>query len=408
MEQSLNQYKIFYEVARCGNISKAAEKLYISQPAVSKSIINLESALSTTLFIRSKRGVKLTDEGRTLYESLGIAFDSIERAEKRLKRMEELGIGQIRIGASTSLCKHILLPYLQDYIELYPHVKISIDCKPTCETLKQLKEDKIDIGLICETELDKGYHFMPVCTIQDTFVATKTYLDNLALREEHNSTFREDHNSTLNEKDTPYNNEYSDINTANIYTDYIDADNIDTDDIDTDDIDTDDIDADDINADNIRADNIVFKKSSLDSSTENKNDSLLQNMAGLIMFSDHSVSRHNYSKMTEKEILEKCNLMLLDQGNISRIYIDDYMKDNNINPSQVFEINNMDLLIDFAAIGMGVSGVVREFITDYLKTDQVIELPSDYPIAPRTVGFVYNENNLSVSAKKFLDYVNNE
>ena len=105
--------------------------------------------------------------------------------------------------------------------------------------------------------------------------------------------------------------------------------------------------------------------------------------------------------------MEKCNLMLLDQGNISRIYIDNYMKDNNINPSQVFEINNMDLLIDFAAIGMGVSGVVREFIADYIKSDQVIELPSDYPIAPRTVGFVYNENTLSVSAKKFLDYINN-
>ena len=337
MEQSLNQYKIFYEVARCGNISRAAEKLYISQPAVSKSISNLESALSTPLFIRSKKGVKLTDEGRTLYESLGIAFDSIERAEKRLKRMEELGIGQIRIGASTSLCKHILLPYLQEYIELYPHVKISIDCKPTFETLKQLQDDKIDIGLICETNLDKGYHFMPVCSIHDTFVATKTYLDNLALREEHNSTLNEDDQtqSTV------------------------------------------------------------------------KNNNLIHNMAGLIMFSDYSGKRHDYTKMTEKEILEKCNLMLLDQGNISRIYIDNYMKDNNINPSQVFEINNMDLLIDFAAIGMGVSGVVREFIADYIKNDQVIELPSDYPIAPRTVGFVYNENTLSVSAKKFLDYINN-
>ena len=162
MEQNLNHYKIFYEVARCGNISKAAENLYISQPAVSKSISNLESALSTTLFIRNKRGVKLTDEGRTLFDSLGIAFESIERAEKKLKRMEELGIGQIKIGASTSLCKHVLLPYLQDYIEVNPHVKISIDCKPTFETLKQLKDDKVDIGLICETDLDKGYNFMPI------------------------------------------------------------------------------------------------------------------------------------------------------------------------------------------------------------------------------------------------------
>ena len=109
--------------------------------------------------------------------------------------------------------------------------------------------------------------------------------------------------------------------------------------------------------------------------------------------------------MSEKEILEKCNLMLLDQGNISRIYIDNYMKTNNIQPSQVFEINNMDLLIDFAAIGMGVAGVVKEFISDYLDAEQVIEIPMDYDIAPRTVGFVYNEKSISQTTRKFLDSI---
>lgn len=337
MEQNLNQYKIFYEVARCGNISKAAESLFISQPAVSKSISNLETALSTSLFIRSKRGVKLTDEGRTLYESLEIAFENIERAEKKLRRVDELGIGQIRIGASTSLCKHILLPYLQDYIELYPHVKISIDCKPTFETLKQLKNDKVDIGLICETELEKGYNFMPICSIHDTFIATRTYLDNLIVRE--------DHNSSINNTTTAFNISTPDNNIPEI------------------------------------------------------------NMTGLIMFSDYMDDKRIYNNMSEKEILEKCNLMLLDQGNISRIYIDKYMKDNNIQPSQVFEINNMDLLIDFAAIGMGVACVVKEFITDYIDTAQVIEIPMDYEIAPRTIGFVYNEKSISQTAKKFLDSV---
>lgn len=337
MEQNLNHYKIFYEVARCGNISKAAENLYISQPAVSKSISNLESALSTTLFIRNKRGVKLTDEGRTLFDSLGIAFESIERAEKKLKRMEELGIGQIKIGASTSLCKHVLLPYLQDYIEVNPHVKISIDCKPTFETLKQLKDDKVDIGLICETDLDKGYNFMPICSIHDTFVATKTYLDNLALRLNHES-------------------DNSNVGVKNI---------------------------------------------------NNQDNNILPNMTGLIMFSDYADSRNAHTSMSEKEILEKSSLMLLDQGNISRIYIDNYMKNNNITPSQVFEINNMDLLIDFAAIGMGVAGVVREFISDYLDTEQVIEIPMDYEIAPRTVGFVYNEKSISLTTRKFLDSIAN-
>jgi len=131
MEQNLNYYKIFYETAKSGNISKAAENLYISQPAVSKSIARLEQSLNHTLFIRSKKGVRLPEEGETLFHYLSTAFDSIDTAEKTLKRIGQFGIGQIRIGVSTSLCKHILLSYLQDFIRDNPHVKVSIACNPT-------------------------------------------------------------------------------------------------------------------------------------------------------------------------------------------------------------------------------------------------------------------------------------
>ena len=84
MEQNLNYYKIFYETAKNGSISKAAESLYISQPAVSKSVTKLEQSLGHTLFIRSKKGVRLTEEGQTLFEYLKKAFDSIDTAEKTL------------------------------------------------------------------------------------------------------------------------------------------------------------------------------------------------------------------------------------------------------------------------------------------------------------------------------------
>lgn len=374
MNQNLNYYKIFYEVARCGNISKAAENLYISQPAVSKSISKLEQSLSHTLFIRSKRGVKLTHEGKTLYEHLEKAFDTIDNAEKKLMQISELGMGQLRIGASTSLCKHILLPYLQDFIEANPHVKVSIDCKPTYETLKQLKDDKIDIGLICETELDKGYHFMPIRSIHDTFVATRTYLDNLMLREKHNSSYSSlNYNSTSMHTNTDQHlKNSSDINTVhNIPT----PEHFITDDI-------------------------------PDTESTNNNSSIPTNVAGLLMFTDHSShtdTTTDYTELSQKEILETSNLMLLDQGNISRIYIDNYMKTNNINPTQILEINNMDLLIDFAAIGMGVAGVVREFVSDYIETEQVIEIPLDYEIKPRTVGFVYNDKSINRTTDIFLN-----
>ena len=86
MEQHLSQYKIFYEVARCGNISKAARELYISQPAISKAVSKLEENLGTRLFSRNSRGVLLTREGEILYQHISTAFEAINKGEKELKR----------------------------------------------------------------------------------------------------------------------------------------------------------------------------------------------------------------------------------------------------------------------------------------------------------------------------------
>ena len=113
MNQTLSQYKVFYTVAETGSISRAARELYISQPAISKSIGKLEEALGTRLFARSSRGVTLTEEGTLLYGHVKSAFESISRAEDELSRIREFGIGHIRIGVSTTLCKYILLPYLK-------------------------------------------------------------------------------------------------------------------------------------------------------------------------------------------------------------------------------------------------------------------------------------------------------
>ena len=110
MDQNLSQYKIFYEVARTGNISRAARELYISQPAVSKSIKKLEESLGVSLIKRSSKGITLTNEGNILYRYLHSAFETISAGEDTLRHIHELGIGHIRIGVSSTLCKHILLP----------------------------------------------------------------------------------------------------------------------------------------------------------------------------------------------------------------------------------------------------------------------------------------------------------
>ncbi|MFR2719961.1 MAG: LysR family transcriptional regulator, partial [Ruminococcus sp.] len=102
MEENLNHYYIFHTVAKTGNISRAAQKLYISQPAISKSIQKLENSLNTVLFKRTSRGVSLTVEGEILYQHTKEAFSALLEGEQTLARRQTLGIDQLRIGVSTT------------------------------------------------------------------------------------------------------------------------------------------------------------------------------------------------------------------------------------------------------------------------------------------------------------------
>lgn len=182
MNQNLSSYWIFYTVANAGNISKAAKELYISQPAISKSIQKLEENLNCKLFSRSSRGVVLTDEGELLYDHVKEAFETLNIGEDKLKRSIELGVGHLQIGVSSTLCKHVLLPYLSEFIHQNPHISISISCQSTNETLRLLDDNKIDIGLIGKPDNLKNLRFDYLDNIEDTFVASKEYLDNLSAR----------------------------------------------------------------------------------------------------------------------------------------------------------------------------------------------------------------------------------
>ena len=182
MTQNLSSYWIFYTVANAGNISKAAKELYISQPAISKSIQKLEESLNCKLFSRSSRGVILTDEGTLLYDHVKEAFETLSMGEDKLRRSIDLGVGHISIGVSSTLCKYMLLPYLREFIHKNPHISISISCQSTNETLRLLDDNKIDIGLIGKPEMLKGFVFDYLSDIEDAFVATPEYLSNLAER----------------------------------------------------------------------------------------------------------------------------------------------------------------------------------------------------------------------------------
>lgn len=180
--ENLNLYYIFYITAMNNNISNAAKKLYITQPAVSKAISKLESNLEVTLFTRSSRGVKLTQTGEILFEQLKDAFHSIEKGEDNLKKSLQFGIGKLSIGVSTTLCKYVLLPTLPQFIKENPYVKLSISCQSTNNTLAALEREELDIGLVGEPKNCGMWHFYPIREIQDVFVTTKQYLNQLSIQ----------------------------------------------------------------------------------------------------------------------------------------------------------------------------------------------------------------------------------
>lgn len=276
MNQSLSSYRIFYTVANTGNISKAAKELYISQPAISKSVQKLEESLGCRLFSRSSRGVFLTDEGKLLYEHVRTAFETLSLGEEKLRRSIELGVGHLKLGVSSTLCKYLLLPYLKEFIRRNPHISISISCSSTNDTLKLLEENKIDIGLIGRPLGFKNIQFDFLEEIEDVFVATPDYLQNLL------------------ERGIPRN-----------------------------------------------------------------------------------------------AILSNATLMLLDKHNMTRQYIDNYLLENQMQLHDSIDISDMDLLIDFARIGVGAACVIRNFIQRDLEDGTLVEIPLAVPIPKREVGFAY-------------------
>ncbi len=169
-------YKVFYFVAKFKNISRAAEALYISQPAVSQAIIKLEEALGGCLFYRTPRGVVLTAEGEVLFTYVSKGVESFEEAEYKFKALLTLELGEVRIGASDMTLQYYLLPHLETFKAKYPKVKIKVSNSPTPETLDALRLGKIDFAVVSgPVEEVVGLKIIPVARVQDVFVANDQF-----------------------------------------------------------------------------------------------------------------------------------------------------------------------------------------------------------------------------------------
>ena len=170
-------YRIFYVVANHCNITKASEELCISQPAISRAIKNLEEQLGGQLFVRTKRGVVLTEEGKEFYNYIKQAIEYINNAENKFTDLINLETGCIKIGISTTLTKEFLLPYLEKFHYLYPKIDIQIITYLTSDLMPKLRNGLIDIVILNLNNKDYGSDIDVIkCReINDCFVVSNKY-----------------------------------------------------------------------------------------------------------------------------------------------------------------------------------------------------------------------------------------
>lgn len=284
---NLPLYTAFLAVVRAGSILEASRQLYISQPAISKAVHKLETNLGTTLFIRSSRGIQLTESGYILYENIKNAFEYIEAGENGVTSHNSPQTGHIRIGASTTLCKYILLPYLGKYTTSHPQINISIECQSSNDTITMLRDNAIDIGLIAGTPGLSDFTCHTLGNIHDIFAASPGYIDNLG--------------------------------------------------------------------------------------------------------------SHN----------PLANLILLNRMNATRQFVDSHIPAEFLAGKNILEVDNMNLLIDFAKAGIGIGCIIKEFIRDELTSGSLVEYKKGLLKLPRReVCFVICKGApVSVPVRDFLDFI---
>lgn len=153
MNIDLELYRIFYIVAKHKHMTRASEELHISQPAISQSIKKLEEQLDGTLFIRSNKGMELTSEGKMFYDYVKGALELINNAENEFTSFKDLSKGEVKIGASTTLTKIILMDALKKFHKDYPNIEINITNDLTSNLLIDLNKGKLDFVIFNEGDI---------------------------------------------------------------------------------------------------------------------------------------------------------------------------------------------------------------------------------------------------------------
>lgn len=181
MISKLDLYKVFCEVAKCKSFSKGAKALYMTQPAASQAIMQLEEELDVRLFTRTARGVTLTNEGKLLFEHANSAINLIKAGEKKILESKNVMLGDLKIGVGDAISRYFLLPYLDSFHNKYPNIKLKIANKTTLELCAMLKSGEIDIA-ICNFPIeDPSLEIKKCMEVQDIFVCGNKYKSILSM-----------------------------------------------------------------------------------------------------------------------------------------------------------------------------------------------------------------------------------
>jgi len=291
MDINFELYKVFYYAAKELNFSAASARLFISQSAVSQSVKTLENKIQCRLFVRNTKQVKLTLEGEILYKHIEQAFNFIKAGERGINEIQTLNKGEVRIGASDTICKYYLLPYFEKFHKVFPQVKIHVTNRTSPKCLELLKSGSVDAIVVNmpNSEINKTMSAKKIKTVRDVFIAGRNF-------------------------------------------------------------------------------------------------SHLQGQAISIM------DLQNYP------------LLMLEKSTATRAFIDSFLASNGIKITPEIELESVDLLIEMAKIGLGISFVGEDFVKGELANNQIFILQTKEKIPPRSLRVITNNNvPLPVATQRFIE-----
>lgn len=178
-QSDFNKYKFFYAVAECKSFSKASEYLYVSQPAISSGIKELEKQLGTKLFIRNNKSVALTDDGEKLLYYVKNAFDNLTMGERVIKEKKDDLTGIIRIGIYSHISLIMLPKIMKEFNKKYPNAKFYVYSTSNMEMIEKLRNRELDFIVLqypifmTETNITEEI----LCELETCFFGNKEHYD---------------------------------------------------------------------------------------------------------------------------------------------------------------------------------------------------------------------------------------